>query len=501
MSPNTRKNPIIERIIQLRVQHFGERGKSDFARELGISPSTYSYYEQDRVPSADILLKMSRITGVGLDWLITGENIFANAKNNSSGAGVKRDIGRVVEALVAENPKLERTISTFIEIICEKNDIKNPLIGSNNFRERTQGVVDRDIKSSNTGDGGQGLVEHDIKSSNAGDGGQGLVEHDIKSSNTGDDGRGLVEHSNKSSNAGQQTQDGLRSVGGEAEKSRSGDKNWFDELKGGARSVVSSGSERKIAADGKLAGKSRSVVGGGSERKIAADGKLTGKSQSLRDADVRDRDKDGGGSGDSSGLGDGVSKLVKERMIPVLGRTAAGIIHCWDQCGMPDSWQAETKLAELVKKHIGKDIVCSNNGEVEIDSDAAKLAGRLAGRFDTNACIVQVSADDEGIVEFVDSCDMAKRYPDCFGLRVDGDSMMPRICDGDIVILSPSVLAKQGSIAVAKVRDQIGVTCKIIRFDKEQVHLVAGNENYETRVVERNQLIWALAVLGHVKQR
>ena len=496
MSPNTRKNPIIERIIQLRVQHFGERGKSDFARELGISPSTYSYYEQDRVPSADILLKMSRITGVGLDWLITGENIFANAKNNSPCAGVRRDIGRVVEALVAENPKLERTISTFIEIICEKNDIKNPLIGSNNFRERTQGVVDRDIKSSNTGDGGQGLVnrdikssntgdggqrlvEHDIKSSNAGDGGQGLVEHDIKSSNTGDGGRGLVEYSDKSSNAGQQTQDGLRNVGEKAEKSKSGDKNWFDELKGGARSVVSSGSERKIAADGKLAG----------------------TSQSLRDANVRDRDKDGGGSGDSSGLGDGVSKLVKERMIPVLGRTAAGIIHCWDQCGMPDSWQAETKLAELVKKHIGKDIVCSNNGEVEIDSDAAKLAGRLAGRFDTNACIVQVSADDEGIVEFVDSCDMAKKYPDCFGLRVDGDSMMPRICDGDIVILSPSVLAKQGSIAVAKVRDQIGVTCKIIRFDKEQVHLVAGNENYETRVVERDQLIWALAVLGHVKQR
>jgi len=450
MSPNTKKNPIIERIIQLRVEHFGERGKSDFARELGISPSTYSYYEQDRVPSADILLKMSRITGVELGWLITGENIFANAKNSSSGAGVRRDIGRVVEALVAENPKLERTISTFIEIICKKNDIKNPLIGSNDFRDGTRSVVGSGLKRGIAVDGDLGGGTRSVKG-----------EYDNR----------LL------SNAGNETQDGLRSVGREAKKSRSGDESWFDELKGGARSVV----------------------GGGSKKGIAVDGKLAGKSQSLRDADVRDRDR--GGSGDTSGLGDGVSKLVKERMIPVLGRTAAGIIHCWDQYGTPDSWQAETKLAELVKKHIGKDIVYSNNGEVEIDSDAAKLAGRLAGRFDTNACIVQVSADDEGIVEFVDSCDMAKKYPDCFGLRVDGDSMMPRICDGDIVILSPSVRAKQGSIAVAKVRDQIGVTCKIIRFDKEQVHLVAGNENYETRVVEQEQLIWALAVLGHVKQR
>ncbi|MCK4885742.1 MAG: S24 family peptidase, partial [Planctomycetes bacterium] len=253
--------------------------------------------------------------------------------------------------------------------------------------------------------------------------------------------------------------------------------------------------------DGDLAGAARSVVGGGSGKGIAVDGKLAGTSQSLRDANVIDRDKDGGGSGYPSGLGDGVSKLVKERMIPVLGRTAAGIIHCWDQCGTPDSWQAETKLAELVKKHIGKDIVGSNSGEVEVDSDAAKLAGSLAGRFDTNAYVVQVSADDEGIVEFVGCCDIAKRYPDCFGLRIDGDSMRPRICDGDIVILSPSVPAKQGAIVVAKVRDQIGVTCKIIRFDGEQVHLVAGNENYETRVVERGQLIWALAVLGHVRQR
>jgi len=368
MSPDTKKNPIIERIIQLRVQHFGRRGKSDFARKLDISPSTYNYYEQDRVPPADILLKMSKVTGAGLDWLITGENIFTNASNNSSGAGPDSNIGRAVEVLVAENPKLRRAVSAFIEIICEKNNIKNPLIGSDGFSKRTWSV------------GGGGSVDG-------------------------------------------------------------------------------------IAVDDKLASEPRSVEGGGINK---------GEFDELKGA---------------------------ERMIPVLGRTAAGIIHCWDQCGMPDSWHAETKLAELVKKHIGRDIVCSNSGAVEVDSDATKLAGSLVGRFDTNAYIVQVSGDDEGIVEFVDSCDMAKKYPDCFGLRVDGDSMQPRICDGDIVILSPSVRAKQGSIAVAKVRDQIGVTCKIIRFDKGQVYLVAGNENYETRVVEQDQLIWALAVLGHVKQR
>lgn len=381
MSPDTKRNPIIERIIQLRAQHFGGRGKSDFARKLGISPSTYNYYEQDRVPPADILLKMSKITGVGLDWLIAGESISVNTSNNSSASGPAGNIGRAVEILVTENPQIGQAISAFIEIICEKNNVENPLISSNRLEEGMENLAKRSSKFSTAGSEVKRIESKD--ESKVGD----------LSDESKDVGDGFV-------NEGE-----------------------FDELTG------------------------------------------------------------------------------EERMIPVLGRTAAGIVHCWDQCDEPGSWHAETKLAELVKKYIGKDIVCSNNSKVEVESGAVKLAASQLGGFDTNAYIVQVSDDDEGIVEFVDSSDIAEKYPDCFGLRVDGDSMLPRICDGDIVILSPSVRATQGSVAVAKVRDQIGVTCKIVRFDKGQVHLVAANENYETRVVDRSQLIWALAVLGHVKRR
>ena len=64
---------IIERIKFLRSQHAGERGKSRFARDLGISASTYNYYESARVPPIDILLKICRITGADLEWLLTGQ--------------------------------------------------------------------------------------------------------------------------------------------------------------------------------------------------------------------------------------------------------------------------------------------------------------------------------------------------------------------------------------------------------------------------------------------
>lgn len=64
---------VCTRLAEVRTRHFGPRGKSGFARELGIGSSTYDRYERDRMPPADLLLKAAEITGVRLEWLITGE--------------------------------------------------------------------------------------------------------------------------------------------------------------------------------------------------------------------------------------------------------------------------------------------------------------------------------------------------------------------------------------------------------------------------------------------
>jgi SOS-response transcriptional repressor LexA len=76
--------------------------------------------------------------------------------------------------------------------------------------------------------------------------------------------------------------------------------------------------------------------------------------------------------------------------------------------------------------------------------------------------------------------------------------MSPRINDGDIVILSPSVPAAQGQIGIARLANQIGVTCKLIRSTEQAVHLIPINERYETKVVAKKDLLWALAVLCHI---
>ena len=102
-------------------------------------------------------------------------------------------------------------------------------------------------------------------------------------------------------------------------------------------------------------------------------------------------------------------------------------------------------------------------------------------------------------VQFVDCQEVYQLFPDAFALQIDGDSMAPRVNDSDIVILSPTVPACQGQIAVVSLKGQIGVTCKLIRTAQENVHLVPINERYETKIVPALELVWALAVLCHLK--
>ena len=63
---------ICERLRRVRERHYGDRGRSKLCRDLGITPSSYSLYEVDRVPPVELLVQVSRLTGARLEWLLTG---------------------------------------------------------------------------------------------------------------------------------------------------------------------------------------------------------------------------------------------------------------------------------------------------------------------------------------------------------------------------------------------------------------------------------------------
>ena len=63
---------ICERLKATRIRLYGDRGRSELCRLLGIRPSTYALYEIRRVPPVELLLRVAELTGVPLEWLVTG---------------------------------------------------------------------------------------------------------------------------------------------------------------------------------------------------------------------------------------------------------------------------------------------------------------------------------------------------------------------------------------------------------------------------------------------
>ena len=68
--------------------------------------------------------------------------------------------------------------------------------------------------------------------------------------------------------------------------------------------------------------------------------------------------------------------------------------------------------------------------------------------------------------------------PDCFALRVRGDSMINAgILDGDKVVIRPQQTAEDGQIVVARIGDE--ATVKRLRRRDGQIWLMPENDNYE----------------------
>ncbi len=111
---------IHQRIQLLRAQHFGPRGRARFARSLGISPSTYNYYERDRVPPPDLLMKISQITGTDLQWLISGES------SDIEIGPMPVPLLNRVKQLLNQRPELTPALAAFIDLLERPNPADKP---------------------------------------------------------------------------------------------------------------------------------------------------------------------------------------------------------------------------------------------------------------------------------------------------------------------------------------------------------------------------------------
>lgn len=70
------------------------------------------------------------------------------------------------------------------------------------------------------------------------------------------------------------------------------------------------------------------------------------------------------------------------------------------------------------------------------------------------------------------------RDPKAFSLTVEGDSMEPRIHEGDQLVLMPAEEPRNSCLVVAKLRDDGVVVRRFMRLPNERIRLIAYNELY-----------------------
>lgn len=84
----------------------------------------------------------------------------------------------------------------------------------------------------------------------------------------------------------------------------------------------------------------------------------------------------------------------------------------------------------------------------------------------------------EEIIDTEEISEQLAKTGEFFGLQIHGDSMEPRICEGDVVIVKQQPDADSGDIVIALVNGD-DATCKRLRKYRDGIELISLNPSYE----------------------
>ena len=129
------------------------------------------------------------------------------------------------------------------------------------------------------------------------------------------------------------------------------------------------------------------------------------------------------------------------------------------------------------------DVNVSRFAEPAIASKSASVRINVLGRV---AAGIPIDAVEE-IIDWEDiPAEMAKNG-EYFGLRIKGDSMSPRIMDGDTVIVRRQDDAETGDIVIAIVNGYDGV-CKRLKKSESGIMLISLNPSYDPLVFDHSEI-------------
>lgn len=93
----------------------------------------------------------------------------------------------------------------------------------------------------------------------------------------------------------------------------------------------------------------------------------------------------------------------------------------------------------------------------------------------------------ESVIDYEEISEDMARQGEFFALQIKGDSMEPRICEGDVVIVRKQPDADSGDTAIVLVGGEEATIKKIQKFDGG-INLIPSNPSYDIRTYTNKQI-------------
>lgn len=102
------------------------------------------------------------------------------------------------------------------------------------------------------------------------------------------------------------------------------------------------------------------------------------------------------------------------------------------------------------------------------------------------------------IIDYEEISESLARTGEFFALKIKGNSMEPRICDGDVVIVKCQSDVTSGDIAIVSISNEYG-TCKKIKKDINGIYLIGLNPSYDPKFYTNKEVeTMPISILGRV---
>ena len=187
-----------------------------------------------------------------------------------------------------------------------------------------------------------------------------------------------------------------------------------------------------------------------------------------------------------SGISKAYISLLEKNKHPKTGKEISPSIPCIRQAAQGMNMDFDSLFALL-------------DGKVSVNT--AKQSPILKGREIPVLGRVAAGIPINAVTEIIDTEEISEemaRTGEYFGLKIKGDSMEPRIYDGDVVIVRQQADAESGDIVIAMVNGD-DATCKRLIKYSTSIALISLNSKYEPMLfTDKEVLEKPVRVIGKV---